>query len=374
MSVFSNLAEAARFVSDMTWHTWWALVLGFTVAGAVQAFVSEAEMSEVLGGSGLREIGLGSFFGFLSSSCSFGAVATTKSLFEKGASPAASLASFQFASTNLVVEIGLVMWILLGWQFVAADFVGGVVLILLLAGVFHYLVPGGWWSDAREHVQSTGEGGHDHGDDDWSEHNGWREKLLTSRGWRRTFRNAINEWSMLWTDIVAGFVIAGLIKAFVPASFWQQLFTIAPQGTLAWIVLGCVIGVAVGVATFICSVANVPFALVLWQGGIPFGGVMAFIFADLIVPHIVNMYRKFYGARMAAVLFGSIFSLAALSGVLIHFAWASIGLIPQQGQVGGTAPEGYTLVLNVVLTVVFAAQVYVTFFEDAAGESVAPAS
>jgi len=139
-------------------------------------------------------------------------------------------------------------------------------------------------------------------------------------------------------------------------------------------VLGCVIGVAVGVATFICSVANVPFALVLWQGGIPFGGVMAFIFADLIVPHIVNMYRKFYGARTAAVLFGSIFSLAALSGVLIHFAWAGLGLIPQQGQVGGTAPEGYTLVLNVVLTVVFAAQVYVTFFEDAAGEAVAHAS
>lgn len=374
MSVVSNLVEATRFVGDMTWHTWWALVLGFTVAGAVQAFVSQREMSDVLGGSGFREIGLGTFFGFLSSSCSFGAVATTKSLFEKGASPAASLASFQFASTNLVVEIGLVMWILLGWQFVVADFVGGVILILLLAATFQYLVPDGWWSDAREHVRSMGEGGHDHGDDDWAENNGWREKLLTGRGWRRTFRNAINEWSMLWTDIVAGFAIAGLIKAFVPSSFWQRLFTIVPEGTLAWVVLGCVIGVAVGVATFICSVANVPFALVLWQGGIPFGGVMAFIFADLIVPHIVNMYRKFYGARMAAVLFGSIFSLAALSGVLIHFAWAGLGLIPQQGQVGGTAPEGYTLVLNVVLTVVFAAQVYVTFFEDVAGEAVARAS
>jgi len=268
MSVLGNLVEAARFVGDMAWHTWWALVLGFTVAGAVQAFVSQREMSEVLGGSGLREIGLGSFFGFLSSSCSFGAVATTKSLFEKGASPPASLAAFQFASTNLVIEIGLVMWILLGWQFVAADFVGGVVLILLLAATFQYLVPDGWWSDAREHVRSLDEGGHDHGGDDWAENNDWREKLLTARGWRRTFRNAINEWSMLWTDIVAGFVIAGLIKAFVPSSFWQQLFTVAPQGTLAWVVLGCVIGVAVGVATFICSVANVPFALVLWQGGI----------------------------------------------------------------------------------------------------------
>ncbi|WP_101297848.1 permease [Halegenticoccus soli] len=365
MSVTQSLVEAATFVGEMTWKTWWALVLGFTVAGAVQAFVSRDEMVDVLGGGGLREIGLGSFFGFLSSSCSFGAVATTKSLYEKGASPVASLAAFQFASTNLVIEIGLVMWILLGWQFVAADFFGGVVLILLLAAIFTYAVPDSWFERAREHVRDLGgEGGHGHGDDEWARESDWTDKLATVRGWKRTFRNAIDEWSMLWTDIAAGFVVAGLIKAFVPRSFWTRLFTLAPEGTAAWVFLGCVIGVAVGVLTFICSVANVPFALVLWQNGIPFGGVMSFIFADLIVPHIDNMYRKFYGPRLAAALFASIFAAAALSGVVVHYAWAGLGLIPQQGHVGGTAPSGYTTVLNVVFTVVFLAQVYVAFFES----------
>ncbi|EMA54951.1 permease [Halococcus salifodinae] len=398
MAIVDGLVEAGRFVAEMTWKTWWALVLGFTIAGAVQAFVTEERMTDLLGGRGLRALGLGSFFGFLSSSCSFGAVATTKSIFKKGASPEASFGAFQFASTNLVIEIGLVMWILLGWQFVAADVFGGILMILLLAGITKYVVPDEWFAAARENLGDEGardpvcgmevdpeeEDTYSVETDDGTEYfcsqscketyrnrdtdDTWRDKLLTREGWKNAFRNAIGEWDMLWKDIAAGFVVAALIAAFVPESFWTGLFSLAPEGTFAWVALGSVIGVAVGVLTFVCSVANIPFAVVLWNAGIPFGGVMSFIFADLIVPHIVNMYRKYYGARLAAVLFVSIFTLAAVSGVVIHYTWATVGLIPQPGSAGGTAPSGYATILNVVFSAVFLAEIYVTFFESSGGD------
>ncbi|WP_458189365.1 permease [Haladaptatus sp. NG-WS-4] len=399
MNVVQSLVEAAKFFGEMTWKTWWALVLGFTIAGAVQAFVSEERMTNVLGGRGLKELGLGGFFGFLSSSCSFGAVATTKSLFKKGASPEASFASFQFASTNLVIEIGLVMWILLGWQFVAADVFGGILMILLLAAITKYVVPDSWFEAARDHVRAGDEEsgtvrdpvcGMDvdpDADDTLSvETDGgteyfcsesckqtyvnqqkdatWKDKLTTVSGWKNAFRNAVGEWEMLWDDLVIGFIVASLLAAFVPKSWWAQLFTIAPQGTVAWVVLGSAIGVFVGVITFVCSVANVPFALVLWTSGIPFGGVMSFIYADLIVPHIVDMYRKYYGKRLAAVLFVSIFVVATVSGIVTHYAWAAVNLIPKQGSTSGSVPHTYTTVLDVVFTVVFLAQVYVTYFES----------
>ncbi|WP_227356048.1 permease [Haladaptatus salinisoli] len=397
MNVVQSLVEAAKFLGNMTWKTWWALVLGFTIAGAVQAFVSEERMTDVLGGRGLKELGLGSFFGFLSSSCSFGAVATTKSLFKKGASPESSFAAFQFASTNLVIELGLVMWILLGWQFVAADVFGGILMILLLAALTKYIIPNSWFDVARNHIDDDEDGmvrdpvcgmevdPNDEGtlsvDTDGGteyfcsesckqtflnqrEDETWKDKLLTVHGWKNAFRNAIGEWEMLWDDLVAGFIIAALIAAFIPKTWWAQLFTLAPKGTVAWIILGSVIGVAVGVITFVCSVANVPFALVLWTSGIPFGGVMSFIYADLIVPHIVDMYRKYYGKRMAATLFVSIFAVAAVAGIVTHFAWGAINLIPKRGSTGGSVPHAYTTVLNIIFSIIFIAEVYVTYFES----------
>ncbi|WP_435157737.1 permease [Haladaptatus sp. DFWS20] len=402
MNIVQSLVDAATFFGDMAWKTWWALVLGFTIAGAVQAFVSEERMTNLLGGRGLKEVGLGSLFGFLSSSCSFGAVATTKSLFKKGASPESSFAGFQFASTNLVIEIGLVMWILLGWQFVAADVFGGILMILLLAGITKYVVPDRWFEAAREHVRSGDEKSDSVRDpvcgmevdpeaddtlsvemDDGTEYfcsescketyvnqredATWRDKLFTVSGWKNAFRNAIGEWEMLWEDLAAGFVVASLLAAFVPRSWWAELFTIAPEGTVAWVVLGAAIGVFVGVITFVCSVANVPFALVLWNAGIPFGGVMSFIYADLIVPHIVDMYRKYYGKRLAVTLFLAIFAVATLTGIATHYTWAAVSLIPKRGQTGGTVPDTYTTVLNVVFTAVFLAQVYVTYFESSSG-------
>lgn len=376
----------------MAWETWWALVLGFTIAGAVEAFVSEEKMTAVLGGSGWRELGLGTLFGAASSSCSFGAVATTKSLFKKGASPVASLAAFQFASTNLVIELGLVMWVLLGWQFVAANVVAGLMLILLLSALFEWVVPQAWFESARRHVrQEEGvrdpvcgmevdptaddtieldtEGGTEYfcseackqsflERDDAST---WRDRLLTGKGWRHAFQNAIGEWQMLWFDIAIGFVIAGLIGAFVPREWWTTLFSVGTEGALFNVLVSATLAVVVGVVTFVCSVGNVPFALILWNNGIPFGGVMSFIFADLIVPNITDAYRRYYGLRMALTLFVGIFVTAVVAGVFIHYLWHGLGLVPPQGELGGTAPEGYTLYLNAIFTVLFVAQLVATY-------------
>ncbi len=394
-----SLREVAQFVAEWAWDIWWALVLGFTISGAIQAYVSQERMVELLGGRGFREIGLGSFFGFLSSSCSFAAIATTRTIFKKGASPEASLAAFQFASTNLVIEIGLVMWILLGWQFVVADFLGGVFLIFLFAVITKYLIPNSWFESARDHPDETGGGmqmdtilslllrvpkrllssfsprspstttsshehkhTHEHHHEAHTEHNQMPSRI----GWRYAFRRAIHEWKMVWSDIIVGFVIAGFIAAYVPQSTWTQLFALAPQGTFAWVALGSLIGVIVGIVTFICSVANVPFALVLWSAGIPFGGVLSFIFADLIVPQIVNIYRKYYGLRMAITLFVSIFLVAFVSGILIHYLFVGLNLVPQ-ATTGGAVSGTYTLVLNVLFTPLFLAQVYVTYIEPRRG-------
>lgn len=386
------LIDAAVLAGEMAWETWWALVLGLTIAGAVESFVSEEQMTRVLGGSGLKSLSFGTLFGAASSSCSFGAVATTKSLFKKGASAAASLAAFQFASTNLVIELGLVMWVLLGWQFVAANFVAGLILIVLLAVFLEFFVPEEWFDWSREHLRSE-EGVRDpqcgmevdptdedvitletdHGKEYFcSEHcreayrnrdedAGVTDRLFTRKGWANAFRNAIGEWNMLWEDIVIGFVVAGLLGAAVPRAWWTALFNIGTTGTVLWVVAACFIGVVVGVITFVCSVGNVPFALILWENGIAFGGVMSFIFADLIVPNIVDAYRRYYGLRLAMTLFAGIFVTAAISGVIIHYVWGWLGLIPAPGTHGGTAPSGYTLYLNAIFTVLFLAQIYVAF-------------
>ena len=403
MTAVETLLEGLTLAAEMGWETWWALVLGFTIAGAVETFVSEERMSAVLGESGWRELGFGTLFGAASSSCSFGAVATTKSLFKKGASPVAALAAFQFASTNLVIELGLVMWILLGWQFVVADYVAGLLLIGLLALTFQYVVPDAWFEAARDHLRAS-EGVRDpncgmevdptddgvvtldtdggteyfcsqscksaYAESQRQAGATWRDRLLTRDGWRLASKNALGEWGMLWTDIVGGFLIAGLIGAAVPRAWWTTLFGVGAEGSVTWVVASAIIGVTVGVVTFVCSVGNVPFAVILWSNGIAFGGVMSFIFADLIVPTIDDAYRRYYGLRLAVVLFVSIFVAAVVAGVAIHYLWSGLGLVPPAGEVGGTAPGGYTTYLNAVFTLVFLGQVYVGYVgEENASES-----
>lgn len=396
MSLLTSFVEAIVRIVEMTWETWWALVLGFTLSGLVEVFVSEKQMTRLLGDDDWREVGLGMLFGAASSSCSYSATGTSKSLFKKGASGVASLGAFLFAATDLVIELGLVIWVLLGWQFVIGEYIGGVIATVIIALIFKHVIPERWFEAAREHLHAVEETScaacgmeADPIDEETvsletvggikyfccrgclrayqsqtdmktgAEAVSWTDKLLTVEGWDTACKKTMKEWEMLWKDIALGFVLAGIVAAFVPESWWAVLF--GTESTFQLVLLNTVIGVVIGIVTFMCSVGNVPFALVLWRNGLPFGGVLSFIYADLIIPPLVNMYRRYYGWRLAAVLVGSIAIAAVVAGVAVHYVMGGFGLIPPQQQPGGTLSGEYTVVLNLLFTPVFLAQVYVTY-------------
>jgi uncharacterized protein len=295
----------------MAWQVWWALVLGFFTSAVVQDWVPRARVEAALAGPGLATVATATGLGATSSSCSYAAIAIAKSLFQKGASAAAALA-FQFASTNLVWELGLVLWVLLGWQFTLAEFVGGLVMIGLMWGLLRVFVSERLEEQARQRARQA-KGGHQHqtaGDP----HPSWRHRLSSASTWSDVAHNFRADWRMLWKEITAGFLLAGFI-ALLGDDFFNGLFlTGAPSAVQTlW---GALIGPVIAVLSFVCSVGNVPLAAVLWSGGISFAGVMAFLFADLIVLPIVAAYRKYYGwpfaLRITALMFVTMV-LAALA-------------------------------------------------------------
>lgn len=372
----------------MAWITWWALVIGFAIAGGVEAWTSNEEVSELLEGHGPREIGYGSLFGFVSSSCSYSAIATAKNLFKKGGSAAATLGAFMFASTNLVIEIGAVIWILLGWQFLLADIVGGFMLIGLMAFGFVYLTPDEVIEEARQNVMDDGEPTaqdpvcgmevNPEETDYSTEYDGRtyyfcsesckesfdpeeanttiREKATSISGWKALADKQWKEWGMLWDEIAIGFIFAGLIAGFIPEQVWTSVFSGATFGLPVYVFWTAVLGAVIGIATFVCSVGNVPFGAVLFSNGLPFGSVLSYIYADLIVPPIMDAYRDYYGTKFAAILSGMIFVAAVLTGVVIHFVFLGAGLIPAPSsvQIAEVKIEmNYKMVLNVLATVFF---------------------
>nr|WP_254529603.1 permease [Natrinema gelatinilyticum] len=390
LSVFfvESTRQFVTTTAAMAWITWWALVLGFAIAGGVEAWTSNEAVSDLLEGHGPREIGYGSLFGFVSSSCSYSAIATAKNLFKKGGSAAATLGAFMFASTNLVIEIGAVIWILLGWQFLLADVVGGFILIGLMAVGFVYLVPDDVVEQARENVREEGTQTVqdpvcgmevDPETADYSiEHDGRtyyfcsqsckdsfdpeeapttvREQATSLAGWKGLADKQWKEWGMLWDEIAIGFIFAGLIAGFIPRTVWTSVFSEPTFGLPVYIAWTAALGAIIGVATFVCSVGNVPFGAVLWTNGLPFGSVLSYIYADLIVPPIMDAYREYYGSKFAAILSGMIFISAVLTGVVIHFLFLGLGFIPDPStaQIAEVGIEmNYKLVLNVLATAVF---------------------
>ncbi|WP_231189968.1 permease [Haladaptatus sp. DYF46] len=377
--------HAATTTVAMAWITWWALVIGFAIAGGVEAWTSDEEVADLLEGNGLREIGYGSLFGFISSSCSYSAIATAKNLFKKGGSAAATIGAFMFASTNLVIEIGAVIWILLGWQFLAADIIGGFILIGLMAFGFIYLVPDKVVEQARQNVLDEGSptvqdpvcGMEVNPEEaDYStEHDGKtyyfcsqsckesfdpeeanttiREQATSLSGWKALADKQWKEWGMLWDEIAIGFIFAGLIAGFIPKQVWTSVFSGPVFGVPVYIFWTAVVGAVIGIVTFVCSVGNVPFGTVLWTNGLPFGSVLSYIYADLIVPPIMDAYREYYGTKFAAVLSGMIFITAVLTGFVIHFLFLGLGLIPDPStaKIAEVKIEmNYKMVLNVLAT------------------------
>ena len=352
-SVLHTIGDGFKDAFLMAWEVWWALVFGFAISAIVQAWVPRERIEKALSGSGPKPIALATGLGAASSSCSYAAIAIAKSLFQKGASAASALA-FQFSSTNLVVELGIVMWVLIGWQFTLAEFVGGLVLIAIMTVLLRLFVSKRLEEQAREHAQEA-DSGHQH--HSAGEHMTIRQRLTSASAWSDVAHNFRNDWSMVWKEILIGFLLAGFIGQ-LPNSFFNALFiTEAPAGLK--LIENAIIGPVIAVLSFVCSVGNVPLAAVLWSGGISFAGVIAFIFADLIVVPIVLIYRKYYGNAYAKRIVALMFVTMVIAALIVDGLFSGAGLIPQarptRADIFSQVKIDYKLFTNILGVAVFAA-------------------
>jgi uncharacterized protein len=343
----------------MAWEVWWALVFGFFISAVVQAWVPRERIERSLAGHGPRPLAKATALGAASSSCSYAAIAIGKSLFQKGASAASALA-FQFASTNLVWELGLVLWVLIGWQFALAEYVGGLVMIALMGLLIRLFVSRQAEEDARAHAQEA-DTGHQH--HMAGETMTWRQRLTSISAWSDVAHNFRGDWQMLWKEIAIGFLLAGFV-AQLGDHFLHDLFLTGSPSVIRslW---GAVVGPLIAVLSFVCSVGNVPLAATLWSGGISFAGVMAFIFADLIVLPIVAIYRKYYGTRFALRITALMFVTMAIAAIIIDALFGGLGLIPTgprptRSQIFTSITIDYKLWLNLAAAAGFAALITLT--------------
>jgi uncharacterized protein len=338
----------------MAWEVWWALVLGFAVSAIVQAWVPRRRIEHSLSGAGARPVALATGLGAASSSCSYAAVAIAKSLFQKGASTAVALA-FQFASTNLVWELGLVLWVLIGWQFALAEFLGGLVMIVLMTLALRLFVSPRLERYAREHARRADTGHQHHAA---GESMSWRRRLRSVSAWSDVAHNFRGDWQMLYKEIALGFLLAGFV-AQLGTSVFNSLF-VTDASPAVTTIENVLIGPVIAMLSFVCSVGNVPLAAVLWSGGISFAGVLSFLFADLIVLPIIAIYRKYYGGAYAARITALMFLTMVLAALAVDGLFSAAGLIPSgprpsRADVFGQLHVDYKLALNVVGVAVFAA-------------------
>ncbi len=354
--VIGEIGNALRMAFLMGWEILWPLVLGFALSGIVQAVVTKGEMSRLLPDSSARTILIASGLGAASSSCSYVAIALARSLFRKGADFIAAMA-FEFASTNLVLELGIILWVLMGWQFTLAEFIGGPVMIVLLVLLLRRAMTPALLAQARAQAERGIAGRMEgHAAMDMSLSGGSiLTRALSQRGFTAISHFYVMDWASIWIEIVGGLLIAGALAAWVPYAFWTSLFL--SQDPVWSKVVGPLIGPMVAVISFVCSVGNVPLAAVLWSGGISFGGVVAFLFADLIVLPILNIYRKYYGLRVAMLLFVLFYAAMAGAGYVVELAFGVLGLVPGERrmqilQLG--VSWNYTTVLNIVALAVSA--------------------
>ncbi|MFD1641951.1 permease [Halohasta litorea] len=381
--IVDGIVESLRIGVGFLWTAAWAIIMGLVVTSLVQVYVSKDRMARVLGEGDLTGLTKATLFGAASSGCSFGAVAIGKGLFKKGAHTVNFLA-FMFASTNLIVELGLMILVLLGWEFLLAELLGGLVLIAIMAVIVHLTLPETLFDEVRTELN---ERDHEHGVSEdptcgmegRKEHTivtdggetlrfcsegclesyrqqtassgNWRDELRSWGGWYKLGNQYRKEWSMLWTDVLAGFLISGFVIVFVPQWVWNQLF-LQGDGLLVT-AENAVMGVAIAVISFVGSMGNVPFAVALWGGGVSFAGVIAFVYADLITVPVLNVYRKYYGWRVMLYILGVFFVTMAFTGFLMELLFDALGIVPNLAG-GQTATEqtyfavDYTFYLNLI--------------------------
>jgi uncharacterized membrane protein YraQ (UPF0718 family)/YHS domain-containing protein len=361
-SVLSQTGESFKMGFFMLWETLWALILGFGLSGVVQAFVSKESMERTMGDHRPAAVTRASAFGMVSSSCSYAATAMAKSLFQKGADFITAMA-FMFASTNLVVELGIVLLILMGWQFAAAEFIGGPIMIALFVIVGGFVFTRRLTDPAREALASGHVGGHDHQAmvgvseerQDELARTPWGTKLRSKAAWSDAASYTMADINMLRRELVIGYLVAGILAVVVPMTAWNDVFF---RGHGFWTVLeNVLIGPVIAFVSFVCSIGNVPLAAALWHSGISFGGVISFIFADLITLPLFLIYRKYYGNAIAVRLLLVFWAVMSAAGLIVEGLFALTGQVPERahGMVAHTRFEwNYTTFLNVGFLVVFA--------------------
>jgi len=353
MQIIQSIGQALFTSFSMFWEILWPLILGFTLSGIVQALVSHKAMAKTLGCDGPKCLTFATLFGIASSSCSYAAVALARSIFQKGASFTSAMA-FELASTNLVIELGIILIVLMGWQFTAAEFVGGILMVILIALIFRLTLTPKLVQMAKAQAEKDITGRMEgHATMDMSVSGGtFLSRLLSGRGFTAVSNYFVMDWASVWVDIVVGLLIAGALAAWVPDSFWRAFF-FTDNPTIAKIE-GPLVGPLVAMISFVCSVGNVPLAAVLWRGGISFGGVVSFIFADLIILPILDIYRKYYSWKVMGYILLTFYITMAAAGYIVEFLFQALGLIPQNRNVAAIA-EGiqwnYTTVLNIIFLV-----------------------
>jgi uncharacterized membrane protein YraQ (UPF0718 family) len=357
------IGHALALAGSMTWEILWALILGFTLSAVVQAVVRRSTIVRLLGDDRPRTLAIAAGLGAASSSCSYAAVALARSLFRKGASFTAAMA-FEIGSTNLVIELGIILALLMGWQFTAAEFVGGPIMIVVLAVLFRLFLRDKLLREARQQADQGLAGsmeGHAAMDMSVQKEGSFWQRLRSREAFTSISHVFVMEWAAILRDLVIGLLIAGAIAAWVPGSFWQTLF-LTDHPTLAKI-WGPIVGPVIAILSFVCSIGNVPLAAVLWNGGISFGGVVAFIFADLIILPIINIYRKYYGLKMALFITATFYASMVIAGYLVELIFGATGLIPGERN-AMVMEEGitwnYTTWLNIAF-LIFAAILLIRF-------------
>jgi uncharacterized membrane protein YraQ (UPF0718 family) len=350
MDIVTALGHALWMAFAMLWEILWPLILGFGLSAVVQAVVSKSEMTDLLPNDSPKSLAIACGLGAASSSCSYAAVALARSIFRKGADFTAAMA-FELASTNLVAELTIIIIVLMGWQFAAAEFVGGPLMVVLMALLFRIFLSRKLVAEARAQTDKGLKGkmeGHAEMDMSVTEGSFWK-RITSKDGFTATSHYFVMDLLAVWKDIAGGLLIAGALAAWVPKDFWKEFFLVShPVAGKFW---GPVVGPVVAVISFVCSVGNIPLAAVLWNGGISFGGVIAFIYADLLVLPIIDIYRKYYGWKVTGLIVGVFYVAMVLATLLVEFLFQALGLIPSQrsAQIVETSISlNYTTVLNVI--------------------------
>ncbi|SCX88295.1 hypothetical protein SAMN05192588_0083 [Nonlabens sp. Hel1_33_55] len=358
-----NWGEAAYTSVGFFWMALWAFALGYIISSMIQIFVTEKRMQETMGGAEGKGVLLGTFFGFISSSCSFAALASTKSIFKKGASFISSIA-FLLASTNLVIELGIIISIFLGWQFVVGEYVGGVLLILISWMLIRIINPKKLIEKARENLNDSDS----ESDDDSRD---WKKQIVDEKSWALVSKKYKMEWQMVWKDVTVGFTIAGIVAVFIPDSFFETLFINTGQGntdfTFFEILEHIIVGPVVAFITFIGSMGNIPLAALLLGKGVSFAGVMAFIFSDLVVFPVLRINARYYGWKMSLFILFLLFTALIGTSLALHYSFDLLSVLPDPSQVKIQDSEyfkiDYTFFLNLAFLIVSGYLVYLGFFK-----------